>query len=353
MLSLQNKLSKIFVSFLICLQLLFLPGCHVPATKEQPPTSKEQFPEQVEADFPTGLVFTDDKLFFTEKGGKLKMLEAGAEKPTTLLSVDVPELIGYNELGLLGIALSPSFKSDKQIYLYHSYQKDAQFFNRVVRIEAGKPQKKPVVIVDGINGGSIHNGGKLAFGPDANLYIATGESGNGLLAQNKNSLNGKVLRIKPDGSLPPGNPFNNKTWSYGHRNIFGMAFDNKGNLFVTENGPESNDEVNQITKGANYGWPETTGFSSKFKQPLIVYEQSIAPTGIIFYTGNKYKDLTNKLVFTDYLNGDVHRLTLKGNRAQDKIIAENLQAINAIAQTKDGIIYIATENRITGLTIKR
>ena len=318
--------------------------------KETKP-SKKAFPESIDADFPTDLVFTDNKLFFTEKGGKLKVLSRGEDEPKTLLTIQVPQIIGYNETGLLGIALSPNFDNNRQIYLFHTLRVDSELKNRVIRVEADNPEKKPVVIIDDIEGGRIHDGGKMAFGPNGNLFIATGDADEQQLSQNKNSLNGKILRIKPDGSIPADNPFNNATWSLGHRNIFGMTFDNEGRLFVTENGPESNDEINEIKKGANYGWPNTTGDDPDFQQPLITFEESIAPTGIISYTGNKISDLKNKLVFGDFVNGDVHRLTLQDSTGTDKIIASSQGDINAVAQTKDGFIYLGVRDKIKRLEL--
>lgn len=350
-------LRKSFIIIVLTL-LSFSVGCQQNKSDtekpKEPVITKAQFPEDIAADFPTDLVFTEDKLFFTEKSGRLKEFKLGDEESSTLLEIDVPYLVGYNETGLLGIALSPDFASDKQIYLYHTYQKDSELFNKVIRINTDKPREKPLTIIEGIKGGNIHDGGKIAFGPDANLYIATGEAGQEDLSQDKDSLNGKVLRIEPDGSIPEDNPFGNAVWSYGHRNIFGMTFDNKGNLYVTENGPTENDEVNKIIKGGNYGWPIETGpGSGHFIKPLITFEQSIAPTGIIYYTSKRYKNITDKLIFGDYNNGDVHSLTLSDNEATDKIIANSQGKINAIAQTNDGLIYIATENQIKRLMVDR
>jgi len=320
-------------------------------TDKSKPAEKKLFPKTISADFPTDLVFTDNKLFFTEKGGNLKVLNRGETKPMTLLTVQVPQISGYDETGLLGIALSPEFSDDQQIYLFHTVRVNSELKNRVIRVQADDPEKKPVVIIDDIKGARIHDAGKLAFGPNGNLFIATGDADEQQLAQNKNSLNGKVLRIKPDGSIPADNPFNNATWSFGHRNIFGMTFDNEGRLFVTENGPESNDEINMIKKGANYGWPNTTGDDPDFEQPLITFKSSIAPTGIIFYTGDKFKELQNKLVFGDFINGDVHRLTLQDSMATDKIVASSQGDINALAQTKDGQIYLAIQDQIKRLEL--
>lgn len=312
--------------------------------------NKAQFPSSIKANFPTDMVFTKDKLFFTEKVGVLKVLNKGHNNPETLKDFNVPDRVIYNELGLLGLALSPDYNKDHLVYVYQSYEKGQQLLNKVVSINTEIPEKKPIVIIEGIKGSSIHNGGKLAFGSDDKLYIATGETGQQDLSQDKKSLNGKVLRINRDGSFPKDNPFNNEVWSFGHRNIFGMTFDSTGNLYVTENGPTENDEINQITKGANYGWPITTGDKNNhFEKPLITYPLSIAPTGIIYYLGSKYKNLNNKLIFADYNNGNIHMLKIKNNKADDTVIARTEEQINAISQTQDGFIYIAAGTEIKQL----
>ncbi len=352
-----NELKALYLIPLLLIALLLLSlisGCNgQEAEKETKKEKKTQFPTKIEADFPTGLVFTNDKLFFIEKDGRLKVLEKGEKDAQTLFEVDVPSIAGYNETGLLGIALDPDFDKNQKIFLYHTISKDKALENQVIRIQADKPDVKPKVILRGIQGARIHNGGKLAFGPENDLFIATGDSDRQELAQNTESLNGKVLRVEADGSIPEGNPFSNAVYSYGHRNIFGMAFDTSGTLIVTENGPVGDDEINKIIKGANYGWPQVTGFSDDFEQPLIVFDKAIAPTGIIFYTGSKFSDLKNKFVFADFNNGDIHKLTLENGSAKDEIIATNQGQINDLAKTKDGSIYVTTENEIKELELSK
>ncbi|UOX90795.1 PQQ-dependent sugar dehydrogenase [Amycolatopsis sp. FBCC-B4732] len=164
------------------------------------------------------------------------------------------------EGGLLGLAIAPSFASDHWLYLMHTSPGD----NRIVRIklendrlDTGTEQ----VLLSGLLRNKFHNGGRLRFGPDGKLYASTGDAQNGDNAQNKASLNGKVLRINPDGSVPPDNPFGNQVWSYGHRNPQGLAFDSQGRLWEQEFGNAVMDETNLITKGGNYGWPACEGTS--------------------------------------------------------------------------------------------
>src|SRR6266576_6750104 len=164
----------------------------------------------------------------------------------------VPGAEPYGEGGLLGVAVSPSFGRDRQVYLYVSTAAD----NRIVRFRYVGSGIGPLdTVVTGIPRAGVHNGGRLAFGPDGMLWAATGEHAEPSLAQDSHSLGGKILRMTPDGSPAPGNPFGTLVWSYGHRNVQGMAWDAAGRMYATELGQNRFDEINRIQKGHNYGWP--------------------------------------------------------------------------------------------------
>lgn len=166
------------------------------------------------------------------------------------------------EGGLLGLAIAPSFATDRWLYLFHSSPSD----NRIVRIkfvDGALSNGTLQVLVSGIPRNKYHNGGRLRFGPDGKLYAATGDGQNGVWAQQLDNLAGKVLRLNPDGSKPSDNPFGSYVWSYGHRNPQGLAFDSKGRLWEQEFGNSVMDETNLITKGGNYGWPNCEGTESR------------------------------------------------------------------------------------------
>ena len=178
----------------------------------------------------------------------------------------VPGADPYGEGGLLGVAVSPSFAQDRRVYLYLSTAAD----NRIVRFRysgSGIGQLEPVVT--GIPRAAIHNGGRLAFGPDGMLWATTGEHGEPGLAQDRDSLAGKILRMTPNGRPAPGNPFGTLVWSYGHRNVEGLAWDGAGRTYATEFGQDRFDEINRIEKGRNYGWPlvEGTGRDGRYTDP--------------------------------------------------------------------------------------
>ena len=196
------------------------------------------------------------------------------------------------EGGLLGIALSPDYASDHMIYAYFTSASD----NRIVRVlydekkPAGEQLGAPDTIFKGIPKGYIHNGGRIAFGPDGMLYAGTGESGQRGLAQDKKSLGGKILRLTPEGDPAPGNPFpNSPVYTYGHRNVQGLAWDSKQRLFASEFGQDTWDELNAIKPGDNYGWPVAEGRTSnpKYHNPITEWHTDDAsPSGIAYAEGS-------------------------------------------------------------------
>jgi glucose/arabinose dehydrogenase len=159
--------------------------------------------------------------------------------------------------------------------------------NRVVRMTySNGALGEPQTILDGIPTAAHHNGGRLAFGPDGDLYVGTGDAEVRPRAQDKSSLGGKILRIEPDGSIPSDNPFSGSpVWSYGHRNVQGLAFDSRGQLWATEFGQDTWDELNRIDKGRNYGWPieEGRGTDKRFRNPYVQWRTDDAsPSGLAY-----------------------------------------------------------------------
>lgn len=196
------------------------------------------------------------------------------------------------EGGLLGIALSPDYASDHMIYAYFTSASD----NRIVRVlyddkkPAGEQLGEPDTVFRGIPKGVIHNGGRIAFGPDGMLYAGTGETGDTGLSQDKESLGGKILRLTPEGEPAPGNPFpDSPVYSYGHRNVQGLAWDGEQRLFASEFGQNTWDELNAIEPGGNYGWPEKEGRSGEgdFRDPVDQWSTAEAsPSGIAYAEGS-------------------------------------------------------------------
>ena len=198
----------------------------------------------------------------------------------------VPGVEPYGEGGLLGVAVSPSFDRDRLVYLYFSTHSD----NRIVRLRYTNGHLgPPLPVLTGIPRGAIHNGGRLAFGPDGMLWAATGEHAEPGLAQDRHSLGGKILRMTPEGRPAPGNPFGTVVWSYGHRNVQGLAWDGAGRMYASEFGQDRFDEVNRIEKGHNYGWPviEGAGGHGRYTDPELTWTTGEAsPSGAAIAAGS-------------------------------------------------------------------
>ncbi|MFJ4280951.1 PQQ-dependent sugar dehydrogenase [Streptomyces massasporeus] len=223
---------------------------------------------------------------------------------------EVPGVSAAGEGGLLGIALSPDYASDHMVYAYFTSASD----NRIVRMiydeqkPAGEQLGAPDTVYKGIPKGFIHNGGRIQFGPDKMLYVGTGESGDTGLSQDKDSVGGKILRLTPEGEPAPGNPFpDSPVYSYGHRNVQGLAWDGKQRLFASEFGQDTWDELNAIKPGGNYGWPEAEGRSGdkQFRNPIDQWTTAEAsPSGIAHAEGSIWMaGLRGKRLWRIPLNG--------------------------------------------------
>ncbi|MFC8225689.1 PQQ-dependent sugar dehydrogenase [Streptomyces sp. NPDC057287] len=229
------------------------------------------------------LVSSRDKATITRIDG-----ESGRK---TLLG-SVPGVAPSGEGGLLGLAVAPTFGADHLIYAYFTTESD----NRIARLQydekkpAGQQLGAPDTILRGIPKGSIHNGGRIAFGPDRMLYAGTGETGDTGLAQDKSSPSGKILRMTPDGEPLHGNPEGDSlVYSYGHRNVQGLAWDSGKRLWAAEFGQDTWDELNLIEPGRNYGWPDVEGKEGKtgFVDPVAQWKTSEAsPSGIAYAEGS-------------------------------------------------------------------
>ncbi|MFE9032088.1 PQQ-dependent sugar dehydrogenase [Streptomyces iakyrus] len=223
---------------------------------------------------------------------------------------EVPGVSAAGEGGLLGIALSPDYASDRMVYAYFTSASD----NRIVRMiyderkPSGEQLGAPDTVFRGIPKGFIHNGGRIEFGPDKMLYVGTGESGDTGLSQDKDSVGGKILRLTPEGEPAPGNPFpDSPVYSYGHRNVQGLAWDGKQRLFASEFGQDTWDELNAIKPGDNYGWPEAEGRSDDggFRNPVDQWTTAEAsPSGIAYAEGSVWMaGLRGKRLWRIPLNG--------------------------------------------------
>ncbi|GLZ15107.1 oxidoreductase [Actinomadura sp. NBRC 104425] len=250
----------------------------------------------------------------------------------------VPGVEPGGEGGLMGVAVSPSFTRDRLVYLYFTAASD----NRVVRYRLDGALRDARPIVTGIPKGANHNGGRLAFGPDGMLYISTGEVYRGELAQDRDSLGGKILRVTPDGRPAPGNPFGTRVWTLGHRNVQGMAWDDQGRMYATEFGQDRFDEVNRIEKGRNYGWPEVEGFGGRsgFTDPLLTWSTAEAsPSGLAYAGGSLWAaGLRGRRLWQVPLDGS-GRAGRPVARLEDRY-----GRLRAVVRAPDGALWVTTSN---------
>ena len=242
------------------------------------------------------------------------------------------------ETGLLGIALHPAFETNRLLYIYLSTDDD----NRIVRMTYDGTLGKPDPILTGIGTSTHHNGGGLAFGPDGLLYAATGDAENSASAQDTGSVDGKVLRMTDAGRVPDGNPFDNLTWSYGHRNVEGIRFDDTGRLWASEFGDKGADELNLIRPGKNYGWPDVEGSDGKggYADPLAEWPvDQCSPSGIAIAAGRAWLGaLQGECVWSVVLDG------ADAGRTQQHFAGE-YGRIRSVALVPDGSLWVTTSNR--------
>ncbi len=348
----KQLLTVIIVGLLVAMGVIYFNRSKVVPFVMQPTETKletlnlPEASEQVVAEnlrIPWEIAFLPDgTMLVTERPGTLKHITSN----TTAVTVE--GVVHRGEGGLLGMALHPKFSDNNYIYLYSTTQSGSGLTNRVERYQyADEKLSDRKVILENIPGSSNHDGGRIAFGPDSYLYITTGDAETTANAQDRNSLAGKILRLRDDGSIPSDNPFGNATYSYGHRNPQGLAWDSQGQLWATEHGPSGAgtgyDELNRIEKGGNYGWPTIKGDQAQagLISPVINSggDETWAPSGLAFYKG--------LLVFSGLRGQSLYAITVSANGqlgALTNSLREKYGRLRAVVAGPDGYLYITTSN---------
>jgi len=313
-----------------------------PSTTASPTSAAATATIAKDLDVPWGLAFLPDgsALVTSRDEGRLLQVRAG-QAPRVL--GEVPGVTPDGEGGLLGVAVSPDFATDQSIFVYFTAADD----NRVVRLTfADGAATRPTVVLRGIPKAGHHNGGRLAFGPDGYLYVTTGDAGKSDRSQDKEALGGKILRITKDGKPAPGNPFGaSPVWSYGHRNVQGIAWAPDGRMFASEFGQNTWDELNLIQPGRNYGWPVVEGRAGRsgFTDPLVQWATSDAsPSGIA---------VTEGAVWMAALRGEsLWRvpLTTNGVGRPDRLLEGRYGRLRDAVAAPDGRLWVLTSNTFRG-----
>jgi glucose/arabinose dehydrogenase len=314
------------------------PSSPSPSRKDRPGPPRVVDTVARNLSVPWGIDFLPDgTAIVTERDTRRVLAIAdGNVRQVGLIEAAAPQ----GEAGLLGVAVSPDFADDRTIFLYVSTAED----NRIVRTTYRNGRLgTPEVVLDGIPNGFIHDGGRLQFGPDGYLYASTGETGAPELAPDRNSLGGKILRITPDGKPAPGNPDpSSPIWSLGHRNVQGLAFDDDDNLWASEFGESTFDELNLIRKGGNYGWPtfEGRGDDPDLINPQVVWNTSEAsPSGLAHLDGR---------LWLGALQGErLWRIDVENGRASEPtdFFVGRYGRLRTVVVAPDGNLWVSTSNR--------
>ena len=312
-------------------------------------------------------------LLVTERPGRLRIVSAAGQVGEPIAGL--PPVFAERQGGLLDVALSPSFETDRTIFWSFSEPRDgganATSVARGVLSQDRTRLEQVQVIFRSLPAydGGLHFGSRIAFGPDGMLYVTTGDRSDAPMRQHAQRLDGhlgKVMRIRPDGSVPEDNPFVGQAnarpeiWDLGHRNVQAAAFDPQGRLWTVEHGTRGGDELNLIRKGGNYGWPvQTYGIEysgqplpgvpvpedTSMIQPVYYWDPVIAPSGAQFYTGDAFPEWQGSMFIGALRETRLVRLVIEGDRVtgEEHLLADRQQRIRDVKQGPDGLLYLVTD----------
>jgi aldose sugar dehydrogenase len=341
-------------------------------TPEPTPTEEEvSEPEPEPADpevstvtdnvsMPSSLTFApDNRMFFIEVWtGTIRIVEDGQLLDEPFATLAIPQVDGFTEWGILGLALHPDFEENAWIYIFHTVPDDANspVEQRIVRLTAdGNTAADEEIIVDGLPFGPncCHNGGRMIFGPDGHLYVSLGDVENDPVSQDPDNIAGSILRYTEDGAIPDDNPFgsDNPVYAYGLRNPYGLTFHPETDeLWITENGPNGFDEVNLIQPGENYGWPNARGMAGDpdYIDPIWATGESeaIGPTGIQIPTGAAIPELEGRVMFCDWNSGTARVLEISDDYEVLDETSIPIECNLDITEGPDGALYLSSTEAI-------
>lgn len=300
-----------------------------------------------------------NSIFFTQIKGKIAELDLETNKVTDLY--DVPNVFHQRTLGLLGMAIHPDFKSKPYLYICHTTKEQDSIFSELRRLELKDGKVIANKLLLKIEGGSGHNGSRLSFDRNRILYWATGDVHSMTHAQDSTTLNGKILRMNDDGSIPKDNPIKDSyVYAWGFRNMQGMTFTSNGNLLTSEHGDAIEDEVNWIRPLHNYGWIQIEGYhdtpeeleiarKSPRTEPIKAWTPVIAPAALKYYSFTQIPEWNNSLLLGTLKDQSLRILKLNNKQNQileeDVFLKDRYGRIRAITVDNKGNVYIATSNR--------
>ncbi len=300
----------------------------------------------------------DNMIWMTERGGRISRVDTANGNLTPQLTI--ADVKAQGEGGLLGMVLHPDFATSPFVYVAYNYDQAGAYKEKIVRYTfSGTSLGSPVVLLDNIAASSIHNGCRLLISPDRKLFISTGDASNQSLPQNATAVNGKILRLNLDGSIPADNPVaGSPVWSRGHRNPQGLVFANNM-LYSSEHGPDIEDEINIIEKGRNYGWPDVKGAcnessetafcnTNNVKEPIQSWTPTLAVSGIDFYNAGLIPQWKNSLLVATLKNSRLLQLQLNDAHtmvtASNEILGNEYGRLRDVCISPDGKVYVCTSN---------
>lgn len=354
-------MNKFPVIFQIILALV-IPGCNerLDSQNSNPDTKLDTTIIAKGLNVPWEVLWSpDNELWVTERAGKVLKINPETKAVKELIEIQVTQ---EGESGLLGMALHPDFPSTPLVYLVYTYTQASVIKERLTRYTYQQDQLiNEEILIDNIAGNNYHIGSRLIFGADGKLYMTTGDAGNTSLSQNQASLSGKLLRINPDGSVPDDNPIQGSyVWASGLRNSQGLDFSPSGVLYSSEHGPESDDEINILEVGRNYGWPDVKGMcdnpsetdfcnSNNVREPIQAYTPTLAVAGIAYYEHSAIPEWNNSLIVTSLKAGKLLILHLDEQGMSVKntttFYDNDLGRLRDVCVSSNGRVFITTSNR--------
>ncbi|PKV51452.1 PQQ-dependent dehydrogenase (s-GDH family) [Aquimarina sp. MAR_2010_214] len=356
--------SIVLISFLLC----FCSGDDDATTPNPGPGEPTEATKTLveKLSVPWELIWGPDNfLWVTERNGKISRINPDSGEQQSIFTI--PNVSQVGESGLLGMVLHPNFDTNPYVYVAYTYTGGSGLLERLVRYTYGNNTLSgETILLDQIPANSNHDGSRLLITPDMHILMTTGDAGNTNLSQDMNSLGGKTLRLKLDGTIPSDNPFTNSyIYSLGHRNAQGLVLHPNGKLYSSEHGPSSDDEINIIQAGKNYGWPSVQGkintpneqnfaATTEVIESIFEWTPTIAPSDLIYYTGNKIPEWTNKLLMTVLKDKRIVALTLNSDGTaitkEEVFFDGKFGRLRDIAVSPQGRVFIATNGDTYGDT---
>jgi glucose/arabinose dehydrogenase len=310
-------------------------------------------------DIPWEIIYgPDGYIWTTERKGIISRIDPVAQTKTVILNI-VSSVYQNSESGLLGMVLHPNFATNPEVFIAYTYGTFSNLREKVVKYTYnGTNLVNPVVILDNIIGNTTHNGSRLLILPDNTLLFSTGDAQNQLFPQDINDLNGKLLRINLDGTIPADNPFaGNPVFSIGHRNVQGLLLHPNGKIYMSEHGASTDDEFQVAEMGRNYGWPNVEGFcnssneqtfctANNVKEPLLVWTPTIAPSDLVYYQNAAFPEFNNKILMT--VLKDKKLIAMQLNETGTAVLSQTHYLTNQYGRLRDICvgaqkeIYLAT-----------